>query len=302
MVPQVLRYLAPQHGGKYVDCTVGGGGHARAILKSIGPDGQLLGLDRDSESLESVTRSLADFPNFIPYHANFRDLPRIIETIGWKTVDGIMYDLGFSSIQVDSPDRGFSFQREGPLDMRMDRTDSVRAEDLVNQWPEKKIGLIIKDYGEEPFARRLAKSIVRARQKARIITTTELRRILQNAVPTGNPGRKLLAVRRTFMAIRIALNRELEDLDQVFEQAVACLETSGRMVVLSYHSLEDRITKHTFLRLSGRCTCPPGFPECRCGKKATLKILVRKPITPEEGEILDNPRARGAKLRAVERL
>ena len=213
-----------------------------------------------------------------------------------------MFDLGFSSLQVDDPERGFSFTRDGPLDMRMDRKSNRSAEDLVNDLSEKELGTVIKKLGEEPLARRLARAVARERKRSRIQTTGELKSILEGSVPTGNPIRKQLAVRRTFMALRIAVNRELDDLREVLQTGVKYLRPGGRMVVLSYHSLEDRIVKQAFRDLSGRCTCPSWLPECRCEPRTLLKILASKPIIPEEGEIRANPRARSAKLRAIERI
>ncbi|MDP7421481.1 MAG: 16S rRNA (cytosine(1402)-N(4))-methyltransferase RsmH, partial [bacterium] len=289
-------------GNRYVDCTVGAGGHAREILKIIGSSGSLRGIDCDSETLTLTSRRLQPWPNFIPFHANFFELSRILSEVGWTGFDGIMFDLGFSSLQVDDPERGFSFTRDGPLDMRMDRNSNRSAADLVNDLSEKELGTVIKKLGEEPLARRLARAVARERKRSRIQTTGELKSILEGSVPTGNPIRKQLAVRRTFMALRIAVNRELDDLREVLQTGVKYLRPGGRMVVLSYHSLEDRIVKHAFRDLSGRCTCPSWVPECRCEPRTLLKILASKPIIPEEGEIRGNPRARSAKLRAIERL
>ncbi len=297
LLHEVIQALAIQPAGWYVDCTVGLGGHSSAILEASGPDGRLLGLDADARSLELARQRLAAFgPRAVLVHANFRDLERVAKDVGVEAANGIVMDLGLSSWQLADRSRGFSFHDEGGLDMRFDPSEGVSAADLVNSLGEDELANIIWRYGEEPKARPIARAIVRARP---IATADQLAEVIARAA--GRRGR-IHPATRTFQALRIAVNRELESLEQALPQAVRLLAPGGRLAVISFHSLEDRIVKTFFRNESRDCICPPGMPQCTCGHRATLRIVSKKPITPGPREVMTNPRARSAKLRVAERL
>lgn len=303
MVNEVLEYLQPQSGQVFVDCTVGGGGHALEIVKRILPDGKLLGIDRDEDALKAAAERLSEYSdNVILEKGNFSE----IETIAWKagvdSANGVLMDLGVSSYQLDVAERGFSFREDAELDMRMDRTQPVTAKEIVNSFSERRLAEIIRDYGEERWAKRIAKFIVERRSHRPIRTTTDLVDIIKAAVPEGAREERIHPATRTFQALRIAVNRELEALQTGLDAAVNLLVPTGRLVVLSYHSLEDRIVKESFTRQAGRCTCPPGLPICACGARKNVRILTRRPVLPTDEEVRVNPRARSAKLRAAEKL
>jgi 16S rRNA (cytosine1402-N4)-methyltransferase len=300
MLHEVLVWLDPRPGGVYVDATIGTGGHAEAILARIAPQGRLIGIDRDADALAIAQQRLAQYAACVTLrHANFTAIRQVLADAGIEAVDGIVMDLGASSLQFDTPERGFSFSRPGPLDMRMDRTQTLRAADLVNRLSERELAHLIFTYGQERFARRIARAIVRHRP---IETTVALAEIVVEAVPPrARPG-TIHPATRTFQALRIATNRELDDLAQALPDAVGSLREGGRLCAITFHSLEDRILKHTYLRLSRGCTCPPGSPTCRCGGRRLIRVLTRKPVTPSPDEIAANPRARSAKLRVAERL
>lgn len=310
MVPEVLHWLAPRPGARYVDATVGLGGHAAAILRATGGAATVLGLDQDPEALaaaearlQAVAAELGRPDAFRLTRANFRDLPSALAELGINGAccDGILLDLGVSSLQLDRPERGFSFRAEGPLDMRMDPELEVTAADLVNERSERVLADVLFHFGEERFARRIARRIVEARGRQPFRTTRELAELVRRAVPSGGEHR-LDPATRTFQALRIAVNRELEVLEPALQAACDALAPGGRLVVLAYHSLEDRIVKRTFEWLSGRCRCPAELPTCQCGTTRRMAVLTRKPVTPAEEETRANPRARSAKLRAAERL
>ncbi len=298
---EVIQALQPRQGGLYVDATVGAGGHAWGILEASQPNGQLLGLDVDPQAIELARQRLADFgERAILVRASYTTLRAQLATLGWEAVDGIVLDLGMSSMQVDSPERGFSFQVDAPLDMRFDPLQPLRAEDLVNKLPEEALADIIYRYGEEPQARKIARAIVAARP---LHTTRQLAGIVARVVASAGrkPGR-IHAATRTFQALRIAVNKELEALEVVLPQAVEALKPGGRLAVISFHSLEDRLVKQFFRRESRDCLCPPRQPVCTCGHKAILREVNRHPIRPRPEEVAENPRARSARLRVAEKL
>lgn len=297
MAAQVVAFLVTSP-GDYVDATVGLGGHAEQILEAAGPESRLLGLDLDPRALEVAARRLGRFgPRVRLVRANFADIAEVARREGFVPARGVLFDLGVGSHQLEDPAAGFSFQLSGPLDMRYDPDAPVTAADLVNRLPEAQLADLIRRYGEEPRARRIARAIVQARP---IGTTDELARVVARAV--GTTRGRIHPATRTFMALRIAVNRELENLAQGLEGAVKILGRGGRVVVISFHSLEDRLVKEFFRRESRDCICPPGIPVCVCGHRAVLRELTRRPVTPDESEINLNPRARSAKLRAAEKI
>jgi 16S rRNA (cytosine1402-N4)-methyltransferase len=299
---EALTILAPRPGARYIDCTVGGGGHAEGVLARSGPDGQLLGLDADPAALERVRARLASFGDRARLcHANFRDLGRCARAAGFDAVDGILFDLGLSSDSLEASGRGFSFRRDEPLDMRFDPTAGEPAAALVADSTEAELREILWRYGEEPAAGRLARALGRARAEAPLQTTGDLVAVVEKVL--GRPRGRAHPATRTFQALRIAVNDELESLRTALEDAVALLAPGGRLVVIAFHSLEDRIVKQ-YLRAEsgGECRCPPGLPVCVCARASRLRLATRKPVVPAADEIARNPRARSAKLRAAERL
>ncbi len=292
---QVLTYLAVRPGAIYVDGTVGGGGHARAILEAIAPGGRLLGLDRDPAALAVAERQLASFgERVLLRHGSFARLAALVDEVA--PVDGVLLDLGLSSNQLADPARGFAFSLEGPLDMRMDQTEEVAtAADLVNGLSVKELSDLLYRYGEERQARRIAAAIVAARP---LRTTAELAAVVEGVV--GRRGR-IHPATRTFQALRIAVNGELEALEAALTQALDVLKPGGRLVVISFHSLEDRIVKRFLRREAKDCICPPDAPVCTCDHQAQVRLLTRKPVRPDPVEVAKNPRARSARLRAAER-
>jgi len=301
MREEVVRLLRCKPGGRFVDATLGLGGHAWAILEKIQPDGLLIGLDRDQESLEyarAYLRPYSDCTRLL--HENFKNLPLVLNNLGVKPVDGILVDLGVSSYQLLVPERGFSFQSEAMLDMRMDRTQRMTAADLVNDLSREQLADIIYRFGEERCSRRIAAAIVTAREQARITRCSQLAEIVSRAVG-GRGARTIHPATRTFQALRIAVNQELEGLDQFLANALQFLKTGGRLVVISFHSLEDRIVKQSFRMLSGQCVCERPPELCTCPRQAVAQVVTSRPLTPGDAELATNPRARSAKLRALER-
>lgn len=302
MKGEVLDLLRCKPGGVYVDATIGLGGHAQGILERILPGGLLIGIDRDSESLEKTRESLKPFSAACRLlHDNFKNLPLILNNLGAGPADGMLLDLGVSSYQLLSPERGFSFQSDAPLDMRMDRTRRVTASDLINSMPEQELADIIYRYGEERLSRRIAAAIVRERSKASITRCTQLTDII-NRIFKGRNRQGIHPATRTFQALRIAVNEELEGLEKFFPEAVDYLKSGGRIVVISFHSLEDRIVKRAFRRLSGQCVCEAPPDLCVCPREARVRLLTPRPVTPGPEELAMNPRARSARLRALERI
>src|SRR3989454_8596471 len=302
LLRETIELLAAERGGLFVDCTVGLGGHSEAILEAS-TDAQVLGIDRDEEALELARERLAQYGSrFRAVHADFRELTRVLATAKVRQVRGVLADLGVSSLQLDSPSRGFSFRHEAPLDMRMDISRGETAAELLGRLSEVEIARIIFEYGEERHSRRIARAIVRRREQGEPVTTTsQLASLVERTTGPGKQ-RRIHPATRTFQALRIAVNRELENLDRFVTDAVDHLEPDGRLAVISFHSLEDRIVKRTLGKLSGRCQCPPRVPRCICGARKTVEILTRRPITPGDEEIAVNPRARSAKLRACRKL
>ncbi len=299
LLREVLQFLQPRPGGIYIDATVGGGGHAEAILEASAPDGRLLGLDADPDALGRSRRRLHRFERrVVLVHANFDHLQPIAERHGFVPADGVLMDLGVSADQLADAARGFSFRHPGPLDMRMDPSLPHTAADLVNTLDEEDLARLIRAYGEEPRAHRIARAIVRARP---IHTTTELADLVARVVPR-RPGQRLHPATRVFQALRIAVNDELGALERALPQAVAVLRPGGRLAVITFHSLEDRIVKHFFRRESRDCICPPRQPVCTCGHTAQVRVLTPRPVVPSQEEVRANPRSRSAKLRVVEKL
>ncbi len=300
LVAEVIEGLAVKPGGYYLDATVGGGGHAAAILEAAAPAGQLLGLDRDPEAAARAAMHLKPFEEraqVLPM--SYVHLTAALQRSGFPLLDGILFDLGFSSWQVDDPTRGFAFRADGPLDMRFDPTgDDTPASVLVNQLSEAELADLLRRYGEEPRSRRIAQAIVAARP---IRSTGHLAEVIETAVGRTRAER-LHPATRTFQALRIAVNHELEGLAAALPQAVAALRPGGRLAVITFHSLEDRLVKRFLKQEERGCICPPKAPVCTCGRAPTLQIITRKPIVPSAGEIAVNPRSRSAKLRVAERI
>jgi 16S rRNA (cytosine1402-N4)-methyltransferase len=302
LLRESLQLLAPPRGGTVIDCTVGMAGHTRALLEAVGPSGRVVGLDRDAESLALSAESLREFGDcFLPLHADYRDLSRILTQRDLGPVHALIADFGFSSFQMDSPERGFSFSTEGPLDMRLDRSKGPTAAELLASWDEADLARVLKVYGEERSARRIARAVTREQQKNPITTTLHLTRVVQAAVPEARRFR-IHPATRTYLALRIAVNRELEGLGEFVEQACRVLGPGGRAAFISFHSLEDRAVKHALANLTPHCICPPALPRCVCGRKGIVERITRKAIRPSPEEIAVNPRSRSARLRVVRRL
>lgn len=303
MVREVMEALEPERGGIFVDCTAGGGGHSLEIAKRLPEGGRIVCLDRDDEAIAACTARLEPYKDkFTVVKTNFSGLSAALDLIGAEKIDGIMWDLGVSSHQLDDGDRGFSYSKEAPLDMRMDQSQTRSAWDVVNTYDERELIRIIRDYGEEKFANRIAQFICRAREEKPVETTTELADIISQAIPAAQRRKEAQnPARRTFQAIRIEVNGELDAIAPSIEAAVERLNPGGRLAVITFHSLEDRIVKETFRKLSAGCTCPPEFPVCVCGNKPKIKLLSRKPIVPGDDEQEENPRSRSAKLRTAEK-
>ncbi len=298
MVPEIMNALDVQPGGRYIDGTLGEGGHSKSILTAADPGGQVLGLDADAEAISVATERLAEFGDaFLALDVNFRDVRATALRYEFVPVHGVLFDLGVSSLQLDRESRGFSFRRSDPLDMRFSFDQKITASDIVNGYAESELADLIFHLGEDRAARRIAREIVRNRT---INTSLELAEVVEKANPRS--GRKTHPATQTFQAIRIAVNDELSALESALEQAVSLLGQGGRMAVISYHSLEDRIVKNFIRKQASDCVCPPGTPVCKCDHLATLKVITRRPIVPTDEEIESNPRARSAKLRVAERI
>ena len=298
LVKEAVEALAVRPGGRYIDCTLGGGGHAAAILEQSSPGGKLLGIDADPEAIEIARTRLEDYSNSVLLiNENFANLQAICIKYDFFPVHGILFDLGLSSLQLDSNERGFSFQSDGPLDMRLSPSQEVTAADIINTYTEAELAQLIRTYGEEGRSRRIARQIVKERP---LETTLQLARTIERAV-RGRRG-KIHPATKTFQALRIAVNRELDHLEAALKQAIDLLGFEGRLVVISYHSLEDRIVKQFMKQESTGCICPPGTPTCVCGHKPSLNLVNKRVITPSPAEVKSNPRSRSAKLRAAGRI
>ncbi len=288
--------------GVYVDGTLGMGGHSEEIAKRL-TTGRLIAVDRDRSALERAGERLAPYAGRITFvHGNFRDLPQLLREQGVDKVAGMLFDLGVSSPQLDEAERGFSYMTDAPLDMRMDTSESLTAWFIVNKWPEEKLKKILFEFGEERFAPRIAAAIVRRRAEAPIDTTGELADVIRGAMPAAALREKQHPAKRSFQAIRIAVNDELSSISELMDSVPELLLPGGRLAVISFHSLEDRIVKNAIAARERGCTCPRDFPVCTCGFRQTLKSITRKPILPSERELSENPRSRSAKLRVAERL
>ena len=303
MLAETVDSLNIKPGGVYVDCTLGGAGHSARILEKMGGDGKLVGIDRDEYAIQKASQRLEKYKdNILLIKGNFCDAPEMLSEKGIHRIDGVVADLGVSSFQLDNADRGFSYMHDAPLDMRMSRQDKLSAYDVVNGYEEKELSRIINLFGEERFASKIAYNICRTREKQPIKTTAELAEVVKNSIPAKNRADGPHPAKRTFQAIRIEVNGELDVIDKMILGLFPMLESGGRMAVITFHSLEDRIVKHTFAELAKGCECPPDFPVCVCGKKPQGVVVTKKPILPSEQELEENPRSRSAKLRVCEKI
>ena len=303
LLAEVLQWMNVRENGVYADGTLGGGGHSGAMLEASGGTATLYGIDRDENAIAAATARLEHYPGFHAIHGNFHDVKALLSQAGAPPLDGALLDLGVSSPQLDQAERGFSYHDDAPLDMRMDRSQGMTAADLLAEVSEGELTRILREYGEEKWAARIARFVVERRQTQPLRTTQDLVRVVDAAIPKaarrkddGHPAR------RTFQAVRIAVNDELDPLDRALEDFVDCLKPGGRLLVITFHSLEDRLTKRCFQRLQNPCVCPPKAPVCTCGRKPKVRILARGAVPPTAEEIARNPRARSAKLRVAEKL
>ena len=302
LLPECIDSLNIRPEGVYVDGTLGMGGHSEEIAKRL-TTGKLIGIDRDETAIRRAGERLRPYGDRVQLvHGNFRDTAEILDDLGIEAVDGMLFDLGVSSPQLDESERGFSYMHDAPLDMRMDETDNLNAWFIVNRWPEEKLRRILYDYGEERCAPRIAAAIVREREQREIRTTLQLVEVIRSAMPAAALREKQHPAKRCFQAIRIAVNDELGAVRRLMEDAIDCLNPGGRLAVITFHSLEDRIVKTAMQAAAKGCTCPPEFPVCVCGKKPRVTVLTRKPIVSGAAELNENPRARSAKLRVAEKL
>lgn len=302
LLEETIENLNIQPDGIYVDGTLGGGGHAFHVCSRLGENGRFIGIDQDAAAIEAASERLKPFEDKVTIvRSNYSDMKQVLHNLGIEKVNGIVLDLGVSSYQLDTAERGFTYRENAPLDMRMDQRQTKTAKDIVNGYSEMELFRIIRDYGEDKFAKNIAKHIVRARQEKPLETTDELTEVIKSAIPMkfrvvgGHPAK------RTFQAIRIELNHELDVLKEHLNEMVELLETDGRICIITFHSLEDRIVKNIFRKCENPCECPPSFPACVCGKKSLGKVISRKPILPSEEELEFNPRSKSAKLRVFER-
>ena len=302
LLEEVLDNLAIRPDGIYVDGTLGGGGHSYHILERLTAGGRLIGIDQDTDAIAAASERLSEFGGAVTIvHDNYEHIGEVLRDLGIGKVDGILLDLGVSSYQLDNPERGFTYRTDAPLDMRMDRSSSLSAKEIVNTYPEEELTRILREYGEERCAARIASNIVKARSKKPLETTGELSAIVRASIPArmrekgGNPDK------RTFQAIRIACNRELDVLRDSLDEMIDLLTPGGRLCVITFHSLEDRIVKNAFKRNENPCTCPPEFPVCVCGKKSKGRVVTRKAIAPTARELEVNRRSASAKLRVFEK-
>jgi 16S rRNA (cytosine1402-N4)-methyltransferase len=289
--------------GIYVDCTLGGAGHSALIASKLGEGGRLIAIDQDDAALANARERLAAYLDRVTLvKSNFRYIKEVVADLGLTGVDGVLFDLGVSSPQLDEGERGFSYNADAPLDMRMDQQAPLTAYEVVNKWDEEELAKLIWEYGEEKFSRRIARQIAIQREKAPIRTTGELVEIVKEAIPAAARRTGPHPAKRTFQAIRIAVNDELNAFREAVVDAIELLRPQGRLSVITFHSLEDRICKQVFQDYARGCICPPSFPVCTCGNEAKVKVITRKPVVPSEAELNENPRARSAKLRVAEKL
>ena len=303
LLEECLEALAIRPDGTYLDGTLGRGGHSEGIARRLGPGGRLLCIDRDQQAIDEASVRLAPWADRIVFlHGNFADLDGLLRGAGVDKVDGMLFDLGVSSPQLDDPDRGFSYMHDAPLDMRMDRSEGLTAWTVVNEWPRDELRRILSQYGEERYAPAIAAAIERARSAAPIGTTLQLVDVIRSAMPAAALREKQHPAKRSFQAIRIAVNDELTAVSRMMRAAIDHLAPGGRLAVISFHSLEDRIVKTELAAAAKGCDCPPSFPVCVCGKTPLVRLTPRKPILPTPQELTENPRARSAKLRVAEKL
>ncbi len=302
LLDECIENLNIKQDGIYVDGTLGGGGHSYHILKSLNNTGMLIGIDRDTDALKAATAKLSEFSNFKTVHDNHANIINILKELQVYGVDGILLDLGVSSYQLDEADRGFSYMHDAKLDMRMNREDKMSAYDVVNKYSEEELFRIFTDYGEEKYSRSIARKICQRREESPIETTFELVDVIKSAMPGKALNEKQHPAKRVFQAIRIEVNQELEKLKQAVIDSILSLNNNGRLCIITFHSLEDKIVKHAYEEMEGRCTCPKDFPVCVCNYKSYGKIVTKKPIISNDKELEENPRARSAKLRVFERI
>ena len=302
LLNECLEGLNIKENGIYVDGTLGGAGHSSEILKRLSNEGRLIGIDQDTYALKAAKERLENYSNVTFVHSNFSSIENVLNNLNIDGVDGILMDLGVSSYQLDEGERGFSYMKDAPLDMRMNRDKDFSAYNVINEYSEEDLYRIIRDYGEEKFARRIASFIVENRQEKNIETTLELVEIIKSAIPAKARREGPHPAKRTFQAIRIEVNSELSILNNTIEDGVEKLNKGGRMAIITFHSLEDRIVKNKFRDLAVSCRCPKEFPVCVCGEKAKVKVISRKAIEPTKEEVEVNPRSRSAKLRVIEKL
>ena len=299
MLAEVVGYLRPRPGSVLVDATLGEGGHALALLEEMGGEGCLIGLDRDAHALQRALERLQGYGCLALYHTRFTRLGEVLEELGIGAVDGILFDLGVSSLQLEEAVRGFSFRQPARLDMRMDADQELDAWKVVNEYEERELARIIREYGEERWASRIARGIALARKRSPIDTTDRLAEIVKESIPAAARRTGGHPARRTFQALRMEVNGELRELELALPQALQALRSGGNMVAISYHSLEDRVVKRFFAQHGSRCGCDPEAGDCVCGSEEVLRILTPKPVQPSQQEVQENPRARSAKLRAA---
>lgn len=305
MLDECIDYLNIRANGVYVDATLGGAGHSSEILKRLGPNGLLIGIDQDQDAIRAAGQKLEKVQTqgrYVLYHTNFENIREVIGMQKLKAVDGVLMDLGVSSHQLDEGERGFSYQQDAPLDMRMNKSERMDAAWVVNNLGREELTRIIREYGEEKWASRIAEFIVKSREVQKITTTGQLVDIIKAAIPAAARREGPHPAKRTFQAIRIAVNRELEVLEKTLREIIGFLNPGGRLAVITFHSLEDRIVKQIFKDKAQGCVCPRDFPQCVCGRTPEIRILTKKPVTPSKEELDRNPRARSAKLRVAEKL
>ncbi|MGL4761559.1 MAG: 16S rRNA (cytosine(1402)-N(4))-methyltransferase RsmH [Sarcina sp.] len=302
LLNECIEGLNIKENGIYVDCTLGGAGHSSVILEHLSSEGRLIGIDQDKDALKAAGEKLKDFNNATLVHSNFESIKSVLDNLEIDGVDGILIDLGVSSYQLDTADRGFSYMQDAPLDMRMNREEAFSAHEIINGYTTDQLYRIIREYGEEKFAKRIAQFIVSAREEKTIETTFELVEIIKSAIPAKARREGPHPAKRTFQAIRIEVNRELAIIANTIKDGVSKLNKGGRMAIITFHSLEDRIVKKTYIDLTNPCTCPSGFPICVCNSEPEVKILTKKPIDASAEELEYNPRSRSAKLRVIEKL
>lgn len=302
LLNETIEGLNVRKGKIYLDGTLGGAGHSYEILKKLDKTGLLIGIDQDEEALKAARERLSEFKNVEYFNLNYIDFEKALDDLGIEKIDGVLLDIGVSSYQFDNPERGFSYRFDAPLDMRMDKSLEISAKDIVNTYSEDEITEIIREYGEEKWASRISKFIVQERKNKKIDTTFELVEIIKNAIPAGARRNGPHPAKRTFQALRIEVNKELDVLNNSIDKFVHRLNPGGRIAIITFHSLEDRIVKNSFKYLEKDCICPPNSPICTCNKKREIKIITRKPITASEEELKQNNRSHSAKLRIAEKL